>query len=211
MTLVGRADELRRIEELLDALPGRGGGLLVRGEPGIGKSALLEEAARTRGAARDARAQDAGVESEARLAVRRSAPAAAAGPRPPRRLAGAAARRASSPRSGWPRPRPPDLFLIALAALEPAQRGGRPTPPVMLSSRTRTGSTAPTVRGADVRRPPARGRADRDARRGRDGARARSPAGLPELHLDGLDADARRRAARRIARPSSRPRCASGC
>ena len=40
-TLVGRERELDAVAALLDGAPERGGTLLVRGEPGIGKSALL--------------------------------------------------------------------------------------------------------------------------------------------------------------------------
>src|SRR5260221_190029 len=50
--LIGRGDELRRVDEVLDAATTRGGGLVIRGEPGIGKSALLAHAverARERG------------------------------------------------------------------------------------------------------------------------------------------------------------------
>ncbi|MFE9184100.1 AAA family ATPase [Micromonospora haikouensis] len=44
--LLGRDDELRRIDELLTAARGgHGGGLVVNGEPGIGKTALLEATA----------------------------------------------------------------------------------------------------------------------------------------------------------------------
>ena len=42
--LVGRARESAVIAGMLDSLPTRGGALLVRGEPGIGKSALLAQA-----------------------------------------------------------------------------------------------------------------------------------------------------------------------
>src|SRR4051794_14079724 len=45
-TLVGRARELRILDERLERLPGRGSVLMVRGEAGIGKSALLAEACR---------------------------------------------------------------------------------------------------------------------------------------------------------------------
>jgi DNA-binding CsgD family transcriptional regulator len=45
-TLVGREPELRTIHELVDGVGERGGALVVRGEPGIGKSALLAEASR---------------------------------------------------------------------------------------------------------------------------------------------------------------------
>jgi DNA-binding CsgD family transcriptional regulator len=52
--LLGREDELARIYELIDGIGARGGALVVRGEAGIGKSALLaaaRERARQRGAA----------------------------------------------------------------------------------------------------------------------------------------------------------------
>ena len=45
-TLVGREPELRTIHELVDRVGERGGAVVVRGEPGIGKSALLAEATR---------------------------------------------------------------------------------------------------------------------------------------------------------------------
>lgn len=51
--LLGREDELARIYELIDGIGARGGALVVRGEAGIGKSALLaaaRERARQRGA-----------------------------------------------------------------------------------------------------------------------------------------------------------------
>jgi len=50
--LVGRGDERQQIVELLDAATARGGGMVIRGEPGIGKSVLLAaaiELARERG------------------------------------------------------------------------------------------------------------------------------------------------------------------
>ncbi len=53
-TLVGRDRELARLEGLVDGIGRRGSALVVRGEPGIGKSALLHAAAglaRERGAA----------------------------------------------------------------------------------------------------------------------------------------------------------------
>ncbi len=64
--LVGREAELDRIEALLDgARSGCGGSLVIRGEPGIGKTALLAE---TRGRARRMLVATAsGVESEAQL------------------------------------------------------------------------------------------------------------------------------------------------
>jgi DNA-binding CsgD family transcriptional regulator len=65
--LVGRERELRRLVALVDGIRDHGGALVVRGEAGIGKSALLEAAAA------QARAQGIGVlmttavESETRL------------------------------------------------------------------------------------------------------------------------------------------------
>jgi AAA ATPase domain len=49
-SLVGRERECAAIEGVLDrARAGEGGALVVRGEPGIGKSALLEHAAESAG------------------------------------------------------------------------------------------------------------------------------------------------------------------
>ena len=64
--LVGREAELDRIEALLDgARSGCGGSLVLRGEPGIGKTALLAEIRRR--APRMLVATASGVESEAQL------------------------------------------------------------------------------------------------------------------------------------------------
>jgi DNA-binding NarL/FixJ family response regulator len=65
--LYGRADELAAIDALLDgARDGHGGGLALRGEPGIGKTALLEYAAGRAGGMRVLRT--VGVEPESDLA-----------------------------------------------------------------------------------------------------------------------------------------------
>ncbi len=66
--LIGRDEEYERLGALIDRIPDGGGTLLISGEPGIGKSALLDRA--------DALAREsgmrtlatAGVESEAELA-----------------------------------------------------------------------------------------------------------------------------------------------
>jgi predicted ATPase len=64
--LVGRREELRRIGGLLAAVKrGRSGALVLVGEPGIGKSALLEETVRRARGVRVLRAS--GVESEGEL------------------------------------------------------------------------------------------------------------------------------------------------
>ena len=65
--LVGRAAETELLTSLLDSVSGGGGALVLRGEPGIGKSRLLAaaaSAARTRGLAV---LGTTGVQSEARL------------------------------------------------------------------------------------------------------------------------------------------------
>jgi hypothetical protein len=66
--LVGRHDEVARVDALLDRVRDRGGALVIRGEPGIGKSALLDTA-RDRASSLGARTlQTVGVESESELA-----------------------------------------------------------------------------------------------------------------------------------------------
>src|SRR5215213_6633502 len=62
LVLLGREDECARLDGLLE----RGGVLVLRGEPGVGKSALLEHAAGRAGDRRILRAT--GVESESELA-----------------------------------------------------------------------------------------------------------------------------------------------
>jgi predicted ATPase len=42
--LLGREDEVRLLTSLLDGVEGAGGALVLRGEPGVGKSRLLSEA-----------------------------------------------------------------------------------------------------------------------------------------------------------------------
>src|ERR1700761_925537 len=66
--LLGREEEVQQVDELVDALPGRGGTLLIGGEAGIGKSALLRRA-RDRAESRGLGTLSAvGAESEAALA-----------------------------------------------------------------------------------------------------------------------------------------------
>jgi len=66
--LIGRDDEVARVDALLDRVRDRGGALLIRGEPGIGKSALLGRA-RGRASSLGARTlATVGVESESELA-----------------------------------------------------------------------------------------------------------------------------------------------
>ena len=66
--LIGRYDEIARVDALLDRVRDRGGTLVIRGEPGIGKSALVE-LARGRASSLGARTlATVGVESESELA-----------------------------------------------------------------------------------------------------------------------------------------------
>ena len=65
--LIGRETEVERLDAVLDRIREQGAAILVRGEPGIGKSALLGHA-RERSGSLGARALSAvGVESEAEL------------------------------------------------------------------------------------------------------------------------------------------------
>jgi DNA-binding CsgD family transcriptional regulator len=112
--LLGRATELAVLRELIREIQERGRALVVRGEAGIGKSALLAEAA---GASGLATLTAAGVPSESPLAfaglhqllqpVKDRFDMLAQ----PQRSALRAA-------FGGSNGRPPDLFLIALATLE---------------------------------------------------------------------------------------------
>jgi DNA-binding CsgD family transcriptional regulator len=113
--LVGRADECRHLERLLEsARAGHGGVLVVRGEPGIGKSALLEHAAASAHGFQIARTT--GVESEMELPFaglhQLCAPMLdrlAAVPDPQRD--------AMTTAIGLSSGRPPDRFLVGLALL----------------------------------------------------------------------------------------------
>src|SRR5260370_26213383 len=64
--LIGRAAELEVLSGLLDRVAERGGALVVRGEPGVGKTVLLD--ALLAGATGWVIARVAGVESEMELA-----------------------------------------------------------------------------------------------------------------------------------------------
>ena len=65
--LYGRAPESARLDALFaDAAAGRGGVVVVRGEPGVGKSALLSDASSRAAGARVLWVQ--GIESESPLA-----------------------------------------------------------------------------------------------------------------------------------------------
>ena len=117
VTLIGRAAEWSRVRGLVSGLPGRGGALVLIGEPGIGKTALTEAAVDAAGAQGVAVLTALGSEFESHL------PYAAL-----QQLFGAYRRRLTSLR---PRQRdaleaafglgavdPPDVYLVALATVE---------------------------------------------------------------------------------------------
>ena len=64
---VGREPELELLEGLIDALPGRGSALVVRGDAGIGKSALLDVLGRSAARRGFAVLGTTGVQSETHL------------------------------------------------------------------------------------------------------------------------------------------------
>ena len=66
--LIGRDTEIERLDRVLDRLCERGGTLIVRGEAGIGKSALLARARERAGSLGARTLTTVGVESEAELA-----------------------------------------------------------------------------------------------------------------------------------------------
>src|SRR4051794_36918959 len=130
--LLGRLEERNLLTSLLDDVSTRGHALVLRGEPGIGKSRLLSEAART---ARDrgmAVLRTTGVQSEAHLPfaglhqllrpVRSSIPAL---PTPQR----AALLAAFGELDGDA----PDLYLIALATLSLLAEVAASTPMLVLA------------------------------------------------------------------------------
>lgn len=115
--LFGRERELDLLAGLIDGAGTKGGALVVRGEAGIGKSALLLEAARHAKAHELQVLTTTGVQSEAHLAfaglhhLLQPALTQIETLPPPQRAAMAAA-------FGLSEEAAPDIFLIALAALE---------------------------------------------------------------------------------------------
>src|SRR3954464_2742871 len=114
-SLRGRQDELRTLERLLDAVrAGKSRALVVRGEPGIGKTALLEHAIEAAPEFRVARA--GGVEAEMELAF--AALQQLSAPKLARLEHLPAPRRDAPPAAFGPPPcDPPDRFLVGLSTL----------------------------------------------------------------------------------------------
>jgi DNA-binding CsgD family transcriptional regulator len=114
--LYGRDQELARVRDLIDHVSDRGGALVIRGEAGIGKSALLSQAA-TRAKERGLSVLTAtGVQSEARFAFAGLHQLLRPFLGELGRLPGPQ-RRALEMAFGIVDGEAPDVFLIALAAL----------------------------------------------------------------------------------------------
>jgi len=129
--LIGRGAETKIIDSLVDHVKERGGSLIVRGEPGIGKSALLGHA---RQRALDLGAQTfatVGVESEAELAFagvhQLLLPIRALIPSLP-----APQRRALEAVFGIGAEDQPDIFRVAMAALQLLTSAAESAPVVVL-------------------------------------------------------------------------------
>jgi DNA-binding CsgD family transcriptional regulator len=116
LTLVGREHELALLEERLAQAADRGGALIVRGEAGVGKSALLETARRNALDSGTATLMTAGFQSEAHVAFaglhRLLRPVLGSLDRLPE------PQRAAIQAAFGIREAAPDFFLIALASLD---------------------------------------------------------------------------------------------
>ena len=145
MVFLGRRSECEALDRLLDAVrSGESRALVLRGEAGIGKTALLDYLAEQAAGCRVARA--AGVESEMELAFaglhqlcaplldRLDAPPGPAARRAAARRSACSAGAAAGPLPGRP------------GRAEPAGRGGRGAAAGRASSTTRSGSTGPRRR-----------------------------------------------------------------
>ena len=129
--ILGRDRELAALSELVAALPDRGGALVVCGEPGIGKSALLTEAAARAGARGMRVLRASGVQSEAHLPfsglhqlLRPILDGADDLPAPQRAALLAA--------FGMSEEAAPDRFLIALAVLDLVAEAATAAPHLLL-------------------------------------------------------------------------------
>ena len=127
--LIGRDDESEVVDSLVGHIAHGGGSILIRGEPGIGKSALLERARRQATAIGAQTLTAVGVESEAEFAfaglhqlLRPILGLASALPEPQRQALQAA--------FGGTADGGPDLFLVAMASLQILSRAAESAPVV---------------------------------------------------------------------------------
>jgi len=127
--LIGRDEESEVVDLLLGHITDGGGSILIRGEPGIGKSAMLERARRLATAIGAQTLSAVGVEAEAEFAfaglhqlLRPILGLASALPEPQRRALEAAFGVTADGR--------PDLFLVAMAALQIISRAAESAPVV---------------------------------------------------------------------------------
>jgi DNA-binding CsgD family transcriptional regulator len=132
LPLVGREPEAARLHELIDGIRSGGGALVVRGEPGIGKSALLAAAARYAGE-RDVQVLEAvGVRSEAHVPfaglhqLLQPVLGAMGALEPAQRDALLAA-------LGTGEPETPDFFRLALAVLDLLARAAAVAPVLVIA------------------------------------------------------------------------------
>src|SRR3954462_951534 len=189
-SLRGREDELRTLERLLDAVrTGSSRALVLRGEPGIGKSALLEHAVAAAPEFRVARA--GGVEAEMELAFAALQQLCAPMldrlehlPAPQRDALGVA--------FGLNAGDPPDRFLVGLAALSLFSEVADEQPLLCVVDDAQWLDRASAQALAFVAR---RLLAESVAVvfSVRAGAEERDAAGLPELVVEGLRTDDARR------------------
>ena len=116
--LLGRRSECETLDRLLAAVrAGESRALVVRGEPGVGKTALLEYAGRRAASGLSRSLRAAGVRVGDGAGVRGAASAVRADARSARAAAGPAARRAGDRVRAAAPGTPPDRFLVGLAVL----------------------------------------------------------------------------------------------
>ncbi|WP_277210420.1 AAA family ATPase [Isoptericola croceus] len=193
MNLLGRRTERAVIEQLLaDACVGRGGALVVRGEAGIGKTALLEHAAEA--------AQELGFHVQVSVGTETETQFAFAGvhqlctllldhsgalPEPQRAALGVAL--------GQHRGTAPDRFLVGLATLNLLAEAAEERPLLCLVDDAQwLDQASAQVLAFVARRAGAERLAVMLASRNTGGDDSSTLAGLPELRLERLaDADAR--------------------